>query len=158
MLYYLEWTLDFNDQDWLRIINISKTKTEGFKYEISKQKYLLARNLDLTQYGFGNIFNTRVNINKSVDGTLYYMIGEKTCVNTGNKTYTVKLTGSKSTLTSEIKSYMRKTLFRNYILDPINYENVVDVNIKELKKLKSSTYTDEFGNNIFIMTGTKAMH
>ncbi len=158
MLYYLEWMLDFNDHDWLRIINISNIKTEGLKYEISKDKYLLGRNLDLTQFEFAHTFNTRVNMNISKDGILHFMIGEKTCVNTGKKTYTVKLTGSKSTLTSEIKSYMRKILFRNYILDPINYENTVDTNIKILKNSKSSNFTDEFGNNILIITGTKAMH
>lgn len=149
--------LDFNDQDWLRIINFCNEKSEFLKYEISKQKYLLARNLDLTQIRFPYVFNTRININKSVDEILYYMIGEKTCVNTGNKIYTVKLTGTKSTLTSEIKSYMRKNLFQNYIFNAIEYEKVIDANIKELKKVKSSNFTDDFGNNIFIMTGTKTM-
>ena len=155
MIYYLSWRLNLNEIGWIEILNFSQDKNPNVKYTISKKKYTLVSDLILDVNEPNPIFHTRITINNLKDNLIYFVLFENTSVNTGVKTYEIRLTGSKSTLTMEIKSYMRKNFFLNYILNPNGYEDIVDNNIKELKKNNSANFNDKFNNNVYIITGTK---
>ncbi len=154
MIYYLTWRFNPNQNSMIEILNFSQEKNPNTKYNICKRKYVLASDFKLEDYEPDTVFNNRITINNTKEGMIYIIIFENTSVNTGNKTYEIRLTGSKSTLTMEAKAYMRRYFF-NYIADPNYHEEIIDNNIKLLKQNNSGTFTDRFNNNIFIITGTR---
>lgn len=155
MIYYLSWRINFNEIGWIEILNFSQDKNPFIKYTISKKKYTLVSDLILDANEPNHIFNTRITISSLKDNLIYFVLFENSSINTGVKTYEIRLTGSKPTLTKEIKSYMCKNFFMNYILDPNDNEYIVDNNIKELKKNNSANFVDKFNNNVYIIAGTK---
>jgi hypothetical protein len=163
MLYYINWRLNFNNNldglnDFLQIIRISRNKIPKEKYMISTSRYVLISKLKLNEFEQNHIFASRITMNNIKDNTIYYALIEQFDQITGISEYQIFLTGSKSTLTSELKLYLRNNVYDdNYNYNEfVQMEEYIDVDIKYLKKNRIGNFKNIDPNfNIIIRIGEK---
>ena len=151
MLVYVEWKIDLTKQNKINIIRIREEKDPELKYKIARHKFDLGDVMLDENFNPNEIYFTRVNIGKiKPNNPINVLISEYTNYHNNKYAVGVSMFGTPNTLTIAIKNTYKNSMFldeKNWPTMP-DYELDKELNIlmKELKKNKTDTKIDRYGN------------